>query len=59
MVGCMVCSSLGIAPALEVAREADFIDLDGPFWLESDYADGITLRDGLLTPPSPGFWGGE
>ena len=59
MVGCMVCSSLGIAPALEVAREADFIDLDGPFWLESDYADGITLRDGLLMPPSPGFWGGE
>lgn len=59
MVGCMVCSSLGIAPALEVAREADFIDLDGPFWLESDYADGVTLRDGLLTPPSPGFWGGE
>ncbi|HEX3836076.1 MAG TPA: N-acetyl-D-Glu racemase DgcA [Steroidobacteraceae bacterium] len=59
MVGCMVCSSLGIAPALEVAREADFIDLDGPLWLESDYADGVTLRDGLLMPPSPGFWGGE
>jgi L-alanine-DL-glutamate epimerase-like enolase superfamily enzyme len=59
MVGCMVCSSLGIAPALEVAREADFIDLDGPFWLQSDYADGVTLRDGLLLPPSPGFWGGE
>ena len=35
MVGCMVCSSLGIAPALEIAREADFIDLDGPLWLET------------------------
>ncbi len=59
MVGCMVCSSLGIAPALEIAREADFIDLDGPFWLQSDYAGGATLRDGLLIPPSPGFWGGR
>ena len=59
MVGCMVCSSLGIAPALEVAREADFIDLDGPFWLQNDHPDGITLQDGLLLPPSPGFWGGR
>lgn len=59
MVGCMVCSSLGIAPALEVAREADFVDLDGPLWLQCDYPDGVTLQDGLLTPPSPGFWGGR
>ncbi|TLY49981.1 MAG: dipeptide epimerase, partial [Gammaproteobacteria bacterium] len=44
MVGCMVCSSLGIAPALEIAREADFIDLDGPLWLEDDYPDGVTLQ---------------
>lgn len=57
MVGCMVCSSLSIAPALEIAREADFLDLDGPLWLESDYPDGVALRDGLLMPPSPGFWG--
>ncbi|HEY1889757.1 MAG TPA: N-acetyl-D-Glu racemase DgcA [Steroidobacteraceae bacterium] len=57
MVGCMVCSSLGIAPALEIAREADFIDLDGPFWLQSDHPGGITLQDGLLMPPSAGFWG--
>ena len=57
MVGCMVCSSLGIAPALEVAREADFVDLDGPLWLASDHPDGVTLQDGLLLPPSPGFWG--
>lgn len=57
MVGCMVCSSLGIAPALEVAREAAFVDLDGPFWLKDDYAGGVSLRDGLLYPPAPGFWG--
>lgn len=58
MVGCMVCSSLGIAPALELAREADFVDLDGPLWLQGDYPDGATLRDGLLLPPSAEFWGG-
>lgn len=59
MVGCMICSSLSIAPALEVAREADFIDLDGPLWLKDDYLGGISLQDGLLVPPSPGFWGGQ
>lgn len=58
MVGCMVCSSLGITPALEIAREAEFIDLDGPLWLQHDYPDGVTLRDGFLLPPSPAFWGG-
>ena len=58
MVGCMVCSSLGITPALEIAREAEFIDLDGPLWLQDDYADGVSLHDGLLRPPSPAFWGG-
>ena len=58
MVGCMVCSSLGIAPALEIAREADFIDLDGPLWLADDYPDGVILQRGVLMPPSPGFWGG-
>ena len=58
MVGCMVCSSLGIAPALEIAREAEFIDLDGPLWLANDYPDGVRLQGGRLMPPSPGFWGG-
>jgi L-alanine-DL-glutamate epimerase-like enolase superfamily enzyme len=57
MVGCMVCSSLGIAPALEVARHADFIDLDGPLWLANDHPGGVTLQGGLLMPPSAGFWG--
>lgn len=58
MVGCMVGSSLGIAPALEVAREAEFIDLDGPLWLAEDHAGGVKLADGLLAPPEAGFWGG-
>jgi L-alanine-DL-glutamate epimerase-like enolase superfamily enzyme len=58
MVGCMVCSSLGVAPALEIAREAEFIDLDGPLWLANDYPDGVRPQGGRLMPPSPGFWGG-
>jgi L-alanine-DL-glutamate epimerase-like enolase superfamily enzyme len=58
MVGCMVCSSLGIAPALEIAREAAFVDLDGPLWLKDDLPGGVTLRDGRLQPPAAGFWGG-
>jgi L-alanine-DL-glutamate epimerase-like enolase superfamily enzyme len=58
MVGCMVCSSLGITPALEIAREAEFIDLDGPLWLQHDYPGGVSLQEGLLRPPAPAFWGG-
>jgi L-alanine-DL-glutamate epimerase-like enolase superfamily enzyme len=57
MVGCMVCSSLGIAPALEIAREAEFVDLDGPLWLQNDHAGGVGLQDGMLVPPTAGFWG--
>lgn len=58
MVGCMMCSSLGIAPALELARDAEFIDLDGPLWLQNDYSEGVILRHGKLMPPAPEFWGG-
>jgi L-alanine-DL-glutamate epimerase-like enolase superfamily enzyme len=57
MVGCMVCSSLGIAPALDIAREAEFVDLDGPLWLQNDHAGGVGLQDGMLVPPTAGFWG--
>lgn len=57
MAGCMIASSLGIAPALHVARHADFVDLDGPWWMRSDYPDGARIQDGLLLPPQPGFWG--
>lgn len=58
MVGCMICSSLAVAPALHVARDAEFVDLDGPLWLRDDHAGGVILRDGLLQPPLPALWGG-
>lgn len=57
MVGCMVCSSLGIAPAMLLGGQAAFVDLDGPLWLSEDRSGGVTDRDGMLSPPAPGFWG--
>ena len=57
MVGCMVCSSLGIAPVLLLGGQAAFVDLDGPLWLSEDRAGGVTDRNGMLSPPAPGFWG--
>jgi L-alanine-DL-glutamate epimerase-like enolase superfamily enzyme len=59
MVGCMVCTSLGIAPAFRIAAQADFVDLDGPLWLSADRSGGANMRpDGLLAPPQPVLWGG-
>ena len=57
MSGCMVCSSLGIAPALHVARLADWADLDGPLWLAEDRPGGLRAQNGWLDAPKPGFWG--
>ena len=57
MMGCMVCSSLGIAPAMLVAGGADFVDLDGPLWLATDRPGGARDDGGILSPPQPGFWG--
>ena len=57
MVGCMVSSSLGIAPAMLVAERASFVDLDGPLWLAADREGGVRDEAGWMQPPSPGFWG--
>lgn len=57
MVGCMVGSSLAMAPALLLAGEADFVDLDGPLLLASDRPDGLTYDGSLVLPPDPALWG--
>ena len=57
MVGCMVASSLAIAPALHLAGSCAFADLDGPWWLAQDHPGGCRVADGRLTAPKPGFWG--
>lgn len=55
MVGCMLGTSLGIAPAALVAQGADWIDLDGALLLASDREGGLPLKDGLLHPGT--LWG--
>jgi L-alanine-DL-glutamate epimerase-like enolase superfamily enzyme len=57
MTGCMVSSSLSIAPALHVAIMSDFVDLDGPVWLREDRPGGIKAENGFIHPPAAGFWG--
>jgi L-alanine-DL-glutamate epimerase-like enolase superfamily enzyme len=57
MVGCMICTSLSIAPALHVARHARFVDVDGPLWLARDRAGGMGFSHRQLIPPQNGFWG--
>lgn len=57
MTGCMISSSLSIAPALHIARTSDFVDLDGPIWLAEDRPGGVRDEGGYLLPPAAGFWG--
>jgi L-alanine-DL-glutamate epimerase-like enolase superfamily enzyme len=57
MVGCMVASSLAIAPALHLAGSCAFADLDGPWWLAEDHPGGCRVAYGRMTAPKPGFWG--
>ena len=57
MVGCMGGSSLGIAPALIVAQQCQFIDLDCPLQLQCDIADGLCFSGHRIAPSSPQLWG--
>ena len=57
MVGCMVATSLSMAPALLVAQGADWADLDGPLLLARDRDPGLVIRNGVIAPPPPALWG--
>jgi len=57
MVGCMVGTSLGMAPAALLAHGAEFVDLDGPLLLERDRRPGLRYEGSRLWPPEPAFWG--
>jgi len=57
MTGCMVCTSLAIAPAWLVAAASDFIDLDGPLMLRTDREGGVRGDAGQLTAPERFLWG--
>jgi L-alanine-DL-glutamate epimerase-like enolase superfamily enzyme len=57
MVGCMLGTSLGMAPALLIAQGAEVVDLDGPLLLARDRAPGLVYDDQGAHPPAPELWG--
>lgn len=57
MVGCMVATSLAMAPAVLLAQGAAYVDLDGPLLLAKDREPGLRFRDATLFPPEPALWG--
>jgi len=57
MVGCMVGTSLSMAPAVLLAQSAELADLDGPLLLARDRPGGLLYRGSLVSPPEPALWG--
>lgn len=57
MVGCMVGTSLGMAPAVLLAQGADFVDLDGPLLLARDREPGLHYEGSDVYPPEATLWG--
>jgi L-Ala-D/L-Glu epimerase len=57
MVGCMLATSLAMAPAMLVGQLADIVDLDGPLLLARDRAPGIRFEASLMQPPPAALWG--
>jgi len=57
MIGCMVATSLAMAPAMLLAQQARFVDLDGPLLLARDRDGGLRYDGSLVYPPEAAFWG--
>jgi len=57
MVGCMVATSLAMAPAMLLAQDAAIVDLDGPLLLARDREPGLAVEGSVLYPPPPALWG--
>lgn len=57
MVGCMIGSSLAMAPAVLVAQGADYVDLDGPLLLAEDRTNPLHYEAGKVYPPEAALWG--
>lgn len=57
MVGCMVATSLAMAPAVYLAQGARYVDLDGPLLLARDRDPGLRFQGTTLYPPDPALWG--
>jgi L-alanine-DL-glutamate epimerase-like enolase superfamily enzyme len=57
MVGCIVATSLAMAPAMMIAQGARVVDLDGPLLLAKDRDDGLRYDGSTVYPPDAGLWG--
>jgi len=57
MIGCMVATSLAMAPAMLLAQQARFVDLDGPLLLARDRENGLRYKESLVYPPEAALWG--
>ena len=57
MIGCMVATSLAMAPAMLLAGQARFVDLDGPLLLARDREGGLRYDGSLVYPPDAALWG--
>jgi L-alanine-DL-glutamate epimerase-like enolase superfamily enzyme len=57
MIGCMVATSLSMAPAMLLAQQARFVDLDGPLLLQRDRDGGLRYDGSLVYPPDAALWG--
>jgi L-alanine-DL-glutamate epimerase-like enolase superfamily enzyme len=57
MAGCMVATSLSMAPAMVVAQGVGFVDLDGPLLLAKDREPGLEFIGSIILPPSRDLWG--
>lgn len=57
MVGCMLATSLAMAPAVLLTPLAEVVDLDGPLLLKQDRVPAIRFDGSLMQPPPPELWG--
>jgi L-alanine-DL-glutamate epimerase-like enolase superfamily enzyme len=57
MIGCMVATSLAMAPAMLLVPQARFVDLDGPLLLARDRDGGLRYDDSIVYPPDAALWG--
>ena len=57
MAGCMVATSLAMAPAMILAQGAEVADLDAPLLLAKDRVPGLRYDGSLIFPPTPELWG--
>ena len=56
-IGCMVGTSLGMAPAMLLAQGARYVDLDGPLLLAEDRPHGLRYEASTVFPPVRELWG--